>query len=363
MTSPTVTRNLVVCLDGTNNEPENGATNVARIFDVAAKKSPDQLVYYDPGVGTMGARGAVTRLGKALTRTAGLVAGYGVDDNLEEAYGWLSQIYQKGDRIYVFGFSRGAYTARALTGMLHTVGLLRPGTENLTPYAVKLYTQAGPGAEAGSAAKDAEQKFWDVRDEFIRVFGNPDFPSMFDGEPQVHFLGVWDTVKSVGWLNLKARFEVARWPFTRKIDNVHIARHAMSIDEKRRPFGVYRFDPRTVADSKGRHQEVWFSGVHSDVGGQFPDDHRLSDIALSWMVKEAAHAGFRVNKQKYSWILKSRFDDELPADHALGKIHPAEKVWRLALGWNHREVLAGDTLHPSVQYRLEHDKSYRLPRA
>ena len=106
------TRNLVICLDGTNNEPEQGATNVARIFDLALKDTR-QLVYYDPGVGTMGARGAVTRLGQALTRVAGLVAGYGITDNLEEAYNWLSANYQAGDRIWVFGFSRGAYTARA----------------------------------------------------------------------------------------------------------------------------------------------------------------------------------------------------------------------------------------------------------
>lgn len=363
MTSPRGGRNLVVCLDGTNNEPEHGATNVARIFDLA-KKSSDQLVYYDPGVGTMGARGAVTRLGKSLTRAAGLVAGYGINDNIEEAYSWLSHNYQAGDRIYVFGFSRGAYTARALTGMLHTVGLLRPGTENLTPYAVKLYAQAGPSAESGSNAKDAEKNFWQVRDEFVRVFGNPDFPSTFNTEvPQVHFLGVWDTVKSVGWLNLKARFEVARWPFTRKIDNVGVARHAMAIDEKRRPFGIYRFDPATVAGSAGRYQEVWFVGGHSDVGGQFLDDHELSDLALSWMVKEAALADFRVNKQKYNWMLHSRFDDELPADHAMGKIHSAEKIWWLAGGWNHREIQRGDTLHPSVQYRLDRGEGYHLPRA
>ena len=121
-----VARNLVVCLDGTSNEPESGTTNVARTYAVAVK-SESQLVYYDPGVGTMGARGAVTSTGKKATRVAGLVVGFGVKDNIEEAYTWLSANYQRGDRIFVFGFSRGAYTARALTGMLRTVGLLRPG--------------------------------------------------------------------------------------------------------------------------------------------------------------------------------------------------------------------------------------------
>ena len=357
MSAPEQPRNLVVCLDGTNNEPEHGATNVARIFDVAQKNSR-QLVYYDPGVGTMGARGAVTRLGRAATRVAGLIAGYGITDNLEEAYTWLASNYQKDDRIWVFGFSRGAYTARALTGMLHTVGLLRPGTANLTPYAVKLYTREGPRAPAGPA----EREFWHAPDEFVRVFGNPDFPSIFDTEtPQVHFLGVWDTVKSVGWLNLKARFEQARWPYTRKIDNVGVARHAMAIDEKRRPYGLYRFDPGVVTASAGRYQERWFAGVHSDVGGQFPDDHKLSDIALSWMVKEAAAAGLRISTRKYLHIFGVGFDDDLAPDLALGAIHPAEWPWRLAGGWKPRTIEPGDVLDSSVRFRQDHDSGYRLP--
>jgi uncharacterized protein (DUF2235 family) len=112
-------RNLVVCLDGTSNEPETGATNVARIYDLSIKDA-DQLVYYDPGVGTMGARSATTPVGQALTRAAGLVVGYGVRDNIAEAYTWLMNHYRAGDRVMVFGFSRGAYTALALTGMLRT---------------------------------------------------------------------------------------------------------------------------------------------------------------------------------------------------------------------------------------------------
>jgi uncharacterized protein (DUF2235 family) len=351
-------RNLVVCLDGTSNEPEHGATNVARIYDLA-EKSDAQLVYYDPGVGTMGARGAVTQLGQALTRIAGLVAGLGIKDNIEEAYTWLSRNYQPGDQIYVFGFSRGAYTARALTGMLRTVGLLRPGTENLVPYAVKLYAQSGksparPGVEPDAKTKAAEDEFWRVRREFRKKFGNPEFPDPFDtGLHQVRFLGVWDTVKSVGWLNLKARIEMARWPFTRKITNVQTARHAMAIDERRRPYEEYRFDESPVTAADGRYQEMWFAGVHSDVGGQFPDDHGLSDIALSWMAKEADANGFLVDKQRYKNLLKSAFEDELTDDRALGRIHDSGKAWWLAGGWRKRPVLPDDALHPSVQHRIE----------
>ena len=135
-----MSRNLVVCLDGTSNEPETDVTNVARLFDMAVKDD-SQLVYYDPGVGTMGARGATTPVGRSLTRAAGLVIGFGVRDNIAEAYSWLMANYRAGDRIYLFGFSRGAYTALALAGMLRTVGLLSPGAENLVPYALKLYAR------------------------------------------------------------------------------------------------------------------------------------------------------------------------------------------------------------------------------
>lgn len=353
-----MTRNLVVCLDGTSNEPEHGVTNVARIYDIA-EKSDAQLVYYDPGVGTMGARSAITPLGQALTQAAGLVAGYGIKDNIAQAYTWLSNNYQPDDQLYVYGFSRGAYTARALTGMLRTVGLLRPGTENLVPYALKLYAQSGsppvkPGTVPDDKKKAADKEFWHKRADFTKQFGQPDFPGPFDAtRSQVRFLGVWDTVKSVGWLNLKARIEMAHWPFTRRITNVQTARHVLGIDEKRRPFGAYRFDAAAVAAAGGRYQEMWFAGVHSDVGGQFAE-HDLSDIALSWMVKESTANGLLIDKVRYQSQLNIAFGDELPADYALGEIHTNEWVWFLAGGWLKRSVLPDDAIHPSVQYRIEH---------
>ena len=175
----------MICLDGTSNEPESGTTNVARTYAIAAKHA-GQLVYYDPGVGTMGARGAVTRIGQTSTRVAGLVVGFGVKDNIQEAYDWLSAHYQRDDRIFVFGFSRGAYTARALTGMLRTVGLLRPGADNLTPYAIKLYTKRGPD----DATPEQRHGVLPAARLFNDRFGNPDFPNPFN--PHVHqvkFLG------------------------------------------------------------------------------------------------------------------------------------------------------------------------------
>lgn len=366
-------RRLVLCLDGTNNEPETGATNVARLYEVA-EKNADQLVYYDPGVGTMGARGAVTAFGRKLTRFAGLIAGFGVKDNIEEAYIWLAEHYRFGDQIYVFGFSRGAYTARALTGMLRTVGLLRPGANNLAPYALKLYAgtkganspradvppeqrgakpaQTRPDSEEAKAEKD----FWKLRDSFTDRFGNPEFPNAFDREhPQVHFLGVWDTVKSVGWLNWKAQIEQARWPFTARITNVGIARHAMSIDETRFTFPVYRFDGDAVSHADGRFKEVWFAGIHSDVGGQYEDDHGLSDVAFAWMVDEAKAAGLAVDERALGRVLQRRRGIPLE-ERAFGRMHGNKWYWWFLGGWRARVIQPGDELHESVWRRIETGK-------
>jgi uncharacterized protein (DUF2235 family) len=342
-----MSRSLVVCLDGTRNEPETGVTNVARLYSIAVKDE-NQLVYYDPGVGTMGARSATTRAGKWLTQMSGLVLGHGVKENVQEAYSFLMHTYQPGDRIFVFGFSRGAYTARALAGMLRTVGLLRPGADNLLPYAMKLYAKSGRKDQTQAA----EKAFWRLRSDFTDQFGNPQFPSRF--APQVEFLGVWDTVKSVGWLNWRAQLQQARWPFTRKVSNVRHGRHAISIDEQRRPYGEYRFDEDELTSSGERLREMWFVGVHSDVGGTFPDDHRLADIALKWMTDEAAKAGLAVDPKAYRKHISVSPAEDLPADHSLGKLHTNGLGWAvIGLGWHRRVIRPGDEIHPSVRQRAE----------
>jgi uncharacterized protein (DUF2235 family) len=353
-------RNLLICLDGTSNEPETGATNVARLFGMAVSDA-NQLTYYDPGVGTMGSRGAATQAGAALTRTGGLLFGHGIKQNLEESYGWLMSTYKSGDRIFIVGFSRGAYTAVALAGMLRTVGLLHPGAENLVPYAVKMYAQHG---KSKSPTKVQDQKFFGVRSDFNSTFGNSDFPGRF--EPQVDFLGLWDTVKTVGWFNWKARFEQAHWPFTRILTNVRQARLALAIDERRRPFAEYRFSAEQVSKRPDKLREMWFAGVHSDVGGQYPDDHDLSDVALAWIADEAHSCGLRLRPAVYDDFVGAPLPQPAPQDKALGKIHHNGAGWAvLGLGWRTRRILPGDAIHPSVLHRIAATKNgpspYRPP--
>ncbi|TVX98907.1 DUF2235 domain-containing protein [Mycolicibacterium porcinum] len=349
-------RNLVVCLDGTTNEPEAGTTNVARMFDVATKDGRQQ-VYYDPGVGTLAARGAITPWGQLFTRVAGMAIGYGIKDDLAEAYTWLMRNYREGDRIFVFGFSRGAYAARALTGMLRTVGLLHADADNMVPYALKLYASSGPMPDPSRPPTPQEEAaratFWRKRNDFRERFSNIAFPNPFEDErDQVHFLGVWDTVKSVGWLNVKARVEMARWPFTRNLRNVANARHALAIDEKRRPFTEYRFDAAAVEGSSGRFQERWFAGVHSDIGGEGTPDNRLPDIAFAWMVQEAVAAGLLVNDARYHALVGVVLGAALPPDRALGVITPNKGIWRLARGWRVRPIPPSDDVDPSVYERI-----------
>ncbi|MDH6242643.1 DUF2235 domain-containing protein [Mycobacterium sp. OTB74] len=352
-------RNLVVCLDGTNNEPAHGATNVARIYG-SARQDDRQLVYYDPGVGTVGGLDTVTPHLDAVKQVWGLATGYGIRENIAQAYGWLADNYRRDDRIFVFGFSRGAYTARALTGMLRTVGLLHPDSANMVPYALKLFAQSGPLGSADAdpdgppdpSAAEAERQFWRQRADFRIQFTNPDFPHPFDTtRNQVHFLGVWDTVKTVAWLDFWGKLTVARWPFTAKVSNVGTARHAMAIDERRHFFEVNRFDPALVATDPQRFQEVWFTGVHSDVGGQFPD-HRLSDLAFSWIAAEAHTAGLAINTRRYQRLVGTAFGQPLPPDDCLGALHPNTWPWWLLGGWRPRRIQPGDNVHCSVRQRI-----------
>jgi uncharacterized protein (DUF2235 family) len=325
-------KSIVICLDGTGNQMRaRGDTNVVRLFSMLDLSDPTaQVAYYDPGVGTFSAAGAWTPVGKRLSKLLGLAFGTGLRANLAEAYLFLMRHWQPGDRIYLFGFSRGAYAVRALAGMLATVGLLRPGLENLVPYALAVYTRS----------KDYEAQDWKYLHEFANVFSQE-----VDGKQAVPiaFVGVWDSVKAAGIL----RWDI-KWPFTRKLRTVETVRHAVSIHEKRRPYREYLVTP---AGGRQRVDEVWFGGVHSDVGGTFEDDPRLATIALAWMVDGALDAGLRLSAGAYEkWCT-------LTPDHALGAVHRMGWVWVL-LTYRRRQVPAGASVHQSVQARLAHDPNY-----
>lgn len=273
-------RNLILCCDGTANQFAKDRTNVLKLA-YAAVKDRNQLLYYHPGVGTMAPPGLFTSIGRKVAKLFGLAFGAGLKDDIRDAYTFVMDHYQPGDRLYIFGFSRGAYTARALCSLIGRYGLVSPGNGALVPYAIDLLWSIH------ESKGEKRLEAFRLADEFKAALSI--------GECKPHFLGVWDTVSSVGWIaNPLALPDTARLP------EVGTIRHAVSIDERRAFFRtnlVVRDDQRDI-------QEVWFPGDHCDVGGGHPENvSGLSKIPLLWIIEEAAHAGLRFDPARAAEVL------------------------------------------------------------
>jgi len=266
-------KNIVICSDGTNNQLTTAPTNVLRLFDSLDLRDPTkQVAYYDPGVGTLAHPGRTNPLTKRLSLVFGLAFGAGFTRNLETAYRFLMHYYQPGDRIFLFGFSRGAFTVRALAGMLHMFGLLRVEHENLLPYISRAYTSAN----------------------FDVIKRTLPFTRRHIG---IDFLGLWDSVSSLGFAYARKAL-----PFTANNPSVYVIRHALAIDERRAYFRQNRWG--RVFANKQDIKEVWFAGVHADVGGGYPEkEGGLSKISLEWMIEQAClagvHSGLLIDPKAY----------------------------------------------------------------
>ncbi|NIR49257.1 DUF2235 domain-containing protein [candidate division KSB1 bacterium] len=307
-------KNIVICCDGTGNEYGDRNTNVVKLFGIIEKDPEKQIAYYDPGVGTFSTPGAWTKLAKWFTKLMGLAFAYGINTNIEDAYRYLMDKYEEGDRVFLFGFSRGAFTARALAGMLHKVGLLEKGSYNLIPYAIRMYR----GGESKIAAG---------------------FKATFSRECKTYFVGVWDTVKSVGLIIPR------KFPNAKLNEDVSFGYHAIAIDEKRSKFRPNLWDPPTTPEQK--IEQIWFAGVHSDVGGSYPEDG-LSNIALKWMLDKARECELKINEQKYH---------EIKTDHT-DKLHNSLWPYWWILGWWRRKIERGAWIHESVYKRIDDVKGY-----
>ena len=278
-------KRIVICCDGTDQTFGFIQTNVVRLYGVLDRRNPDeQIDFYQPGVGTMPAEGALTAIGRTFTRWAGSMAGYGLLNVVAKGYAFIADHYGPDTQIYLIGFSRGALAARLIAGLLRRFGVLRPGAKNLLPYALELYEQHYTLIGDEAERRRTEQ----MHDQFRRLFCMPD-------SVRIRFLGVWDTVKAFGIFNPRS------FPHIRHNNSVDIVRHALSLDERRRSFmftswcGLDGFIE--AGPPPGQNvQEVWFAGVHADVGGGYPEDEAgLSWHAFRWMLGEARLAGMKLD--------------------------------------------------------------------
>lgn len=332
-------RNLVVCCDGTGNVwgPGGGVTNVVRLVRALSRDRARQICFYDPGVGTPdgyvadGAGGLSWR--DRLRRLGGLAWGDGVWTNVAEAYLFLVEHYRPGDRIFLFGFSRGAFTARAVAGVIHLCGLLEREHDNLVPALLKVYrSPAGRTRdEAGEALKKA----------FSR-----------DGVA-VHFTGVWDTVESVGIVRLLAGAHITS---NRDVKSTYVhVRHAVALDEVRAPYlpRLYAAPGQPLSDGR-TFKQVHFCGAHSDVGGGYAHDG-LSNAALHWMVREANEVGLLIEPG----VLDGFTGNPLDLLHDEPSRIP---YWVLAGIFTRGLPGEGVTIHESVAERMEHPACAYRPR-
>jgi uncharacterized protein (DUF2235 family) len=319
-------KNIVLFSDGTGNSAAKlFRTNVWRLYQ-AVDTGPTnvvgelrQIVTYDDGVGTSSFK-PLALLGGAF--------GFGLEQNVLDLYRFICRTYEPGDRIYAFGFSRGAFTIRVLIGLLTTVGIIDArGMDHVVLNALsddayrdfrrcfRLGGNRQPLGEAQQGTRDRTDLFVtplrDFRDRRVarsrQKAGMPILdPSHILEVPEVAFVGVWDTVAAYGSPIAEITKGIDRWVWPLSMpdytlsDKVRSARHALALDDERDTFHPLLWDEvheRTlVAAGKvvpSRMRQVWFAGMHSDVGGGYPEES-LAYVSLAWMAEEAVKAGLRL---------------------------------------------------------------------
>jgi uncharacterized protein (DUF2235 family) len=318
------------------------------------------LPYYDQGVGTFGIKETLFEWQKLPSRVFGLAFGWGLDRIVSGAYEFLATNYQDEDEIYVFGFSRGAYAARCLAALIRAVGLVPAYQVNLFEYAWSMLL---------SRDRKLDQPDFKLQGRFKSTFGRT---------VNIRFLGLFDTVSSVGWI-----YDPIIIPFSKTNNIVEFVRHAVSIDERRCFFRQNLWS--SEASRATNLIEAWFAGVHSDIGGGYPpNDSRLARVALRWMMGEAHSCGLRFDANRAMKELGPLSD--ILVDRTAPRHDSMSPVWACA-EWIPRFVWSGEDskrhfrigamppfghprprfipdnaqIHQSVQERLQTDQGYRLP--
>ncbi|MDH1471548.1 DUF2235 domain-containing protein [Shewanella sp. GD03713] len=324
-------KRIVICADGTWNRPEKDLkvdfpTNVLRlaraISPMAADGKPQQ-VFYDWGVGSY------------YDQAIGGATGRGLHKNIMDGYRYIVQNYSPGDEIYLFGFSRGAYTVRCLCGLINNCGILKRPDARLIQQAFDHYKKSSaPFAPSGDKSVEFRQKHSHESRE-------------------IKFVGVWDTVGAMGIpISFLGLFEDKDEFYDTKIGrNVRVARHALAIDEHRSDFEPTIWQLRDNMDM----QQVWFTGAHSNIGGSYlpdKDGSLLSDNALAWMMAEAE----RFNLSIEPHLAASLHPNPLATLHdSRRSFYRIKQSYLRPIDPNVAPVL----LHRSVKTRWDRDPKYR----
>ena len=311
-------KRILFFADGTWDKPQN-TTNVYKLFKASLVTS-DQLPFYDDGVGSDGL---------PLERLAGGAMGIGLFQKIRDGYTKIAHAYEQGDDVFIFGFSRGAYTARSLAGMIAVCGLpTKNFDDNLVGKAFDAYRNKLT-RQATLAALTPQYGLFDA---------------------PIRMVGVWDTVGSLGIPSIVGGVDPVLFGFldTGLHADVKNAYHALAVDERRAEFPATLW---TSAPAPGQNvEQIWFTGVHCDVGGGYPETG-LSDITLSWMMGKAQGLGVQLDPNV--WKQYQAVDPKC----ALDKLHES---WSLIWGFpHHRPIMSNASLANSAAIRCAHDSTYR----
>jgi len=332
-------KRIAVFCDGTWNTPDKAKdgkycqTNVVKMANALSPVSKDgtaQVLFYDTGIGSAG--GILSRVFDGAT-------GNGISAKILEAYRFIIQNYEPGDELFLFGFSRGAFTVRSLSGLIRNSGILKTSNISLVTRAYSIYHSRKPQFQPREVEATLFRKTFAVEET-----------------TRIKFIGVWDTVGALGnplFLNglLSRRNQFHDTELSSRVD---YAFHALAIDEKRKNFEatVWQQQAHSVGQTL---EQVWFPGVHSDVGGGYPEtENKLSDIALQWMITKAQQCNLTFGPillnpdpqgcmhESYSGFYKLQPRLYRP----IGKVIPGKGK-------------TNETIHPSVFERYKADKNYR----
>ena len=332
-------KRIAIFCDGTWNTPDKSEdgklcqTNVVKMANALSHTSIDgklQILYYDSGIGTEGSM---------IKKVFDGATGNGISENILEAYRFIINNYEKGDELFLFGFSRGAFTVRSLSGLIRNSGILKIENLDQVKKAYQIYRSRKPDLQPRAVEATLFRKTFAVEET-----------------TRIKFIGVWDTVGALGnplVFNgiFSKRNQFHDTELSSKINN---AFHALAIDENRKNFEATLWHQQD--DSKDQVlEQVWFAGIHSDVGGGYPETETgLSDIALKWMLEKAESRHLNFDKVSIN-------PDALALKHesytGFYKLKP--KLYR-PIGFAYPKIgNTNESLHPTVVERYKSDPAYR----